>query len=346
MSELIVINGKFMSQRLTGVQRYAREILLELDKILTDSLHVEIAVNRDAKDIPDYKNIAVRQIGRHKGNMWEQLDLPAYVIKKGGTCVSLCNMTPILTPHCVVIHDVNFKVNPQFFSWKFSVWYRFVFALLIRRIRKIITVSNFSRDEIERCYKVSGKDIAVISSGWQHFERIAYAEGTLQKYGLKDKDYYISLISMAPNKNLPWIIHAAKNHPGEVFAVCGAVNTKIFGKEYSLALPPNLKLLGYVSDEDAKTLMRDCKAFVYPTFYEGFGLPPLEAMSTGAKAVVSNNSCMREVYGDSVYYIDPHNADVDLEKLLTTPTAGPEQTLNKYSWEKSARKLKALLEQM
>ncbi len=343
MSGLIVINGKFMSQRVTGVQRYAREILLELDKLLSEPMCVEIAVNKDARDVPEYKNIAVRKIGRHTGNLWEQIDLPAYVIKNKGLCVSLCNMAPILTPHCVVIDDVSYKVKPEFFSWKFSAWYRMVFALSIRRIKKIITISEFSKKEIERCYRAARKDIQVVPCGWQHFERTAYAEGTLQKYGLKEREYYLALMSMAPNKNLPWILQTAKTHPEEVFVVCGGVNEKVFGGEYNFDSIPNLKLLGYVSDEEAKTLMRDCSAFIYPTFYEGFGIPPLEAMSAGAREIiVSDTEVMHEVYGEDATYIDPRDPDKPIWHIYDRP----KDALTRYSWQKSAEGFLRVLKEL
>ena len=134
-----------------------------------------------------------------------------------------------------------------------------------------------------------------------------------------------------------------KRNPNAVFAVSGAVNSKVFGDNFDFEVPKNLKFLGYVSDEEAKTLMRDCKAFLFPTFYEGFGIPPLEAMSVGAKAVVSDASCMREIFEDSVYYVDPNNADVDFEQLLSEKVSDPQKILDKFSWQKSAEKFMEIL---
>ena len=336
MGKKIIVNGKFMSQTVTGVQRYAREILLELDKIVTKEDNIEIAINADAKDIPEYKNIAIKQIGKFTGNLWEQISLPLYVIKNRGVCVSLCNMMPILTPHIVVIHDVSFKANPTFYSRKFRMWYDFVFKLCLHRTRYIITVSEFSKSEICKYYKVNANKISIVPNAWQHFEHIGFDENTLEKYNLSKNDYYFAMSSMSPNKNFKWIAEAAKNNPDSVFAVAGGINSKVFGTNFSFDMPENLKLLGYVSDEEAKTLMRDCKAFLFPTFYEGFGLPPLEAMSVGAKAVVSDNECMREIYGNSTQYINPYDVTqikFDIEKNINKQI----ETLGKYSWERSAK---------
>lgn len=338
-----IINGKFLTQNITGVQRYAREILAELDKIVDDKIDIEIAVPPNCTDIPEYKKIKIVKTGKMKGNIWEQLSLPFYVIKTNSICVSLCNMTPILTPHIVVVHDISFKVNRKFFSRKFGAWYNFVFFIAMKKAKAIITDSNFSMLEIVKHYKISQQNINLIYCAWQHFENIEYDDNTVKKYGLKSGEYYFSMSSMAPNKNFKWIAENASKNPNVIYAVSGSVNNWVFPKIFDFDVPENMKFLGYVSDEEAKTLMRDCKAFLFPTFYEGFGIPPLEALSTGAKAVVSDASCMREIYGDSVYYVDPYNPDVDLDKLLNKQVLNPTSVLNKYSWKLSAERLYKLL---
>ena len=342
----IIINGKFMSQTVTGVQRYAREILLELDKIVHSDMQIFLAVNSDAKNVPEYKNIKVVRVGKLKGNLWEQISLPLYVIKNKAKCASLCNMMPILTPHIVVIHDISFKVNPHFFSKKFSLWYRFAFCLSIKRINQIITVSEFSKREIAKHYKIMYDKITVISNAWQHFQRIEFDENALSKYNLDKNNYYFAMSSMAPNKNFKWIAAAAENNPDEIFAVSGSVNKKVFGDIFDFEIPNNLKFLGYVSDEEVKTLMRDCKAFLFPTFYEGFGIPPLEALSVGAKAVVSDASCMREIFGNSVNYVVPNNYDTDLNHLKKDTLEPAKNVLDKYSWSESAQKIFSVLEEL
>ena len=336
---MVVINGKFFSQKVTGVQRYAREILKELDKLLTPDSDYVVLVDKYAVDIPAYRNIKVKQSGHFSGNVWEQLSLPLYVLKHGAVCVNLCNMAPILTPHVVVIHDVSYKVNKQFFSKKFTAWYNFVFSLIIRRITQIITVSQFSRDEICRAYRHDFENITVTYNGWQHFSDIPYDKNALGKYGLDKKGFYFAMSSMAPNKNFKWIAENAVLNPETVYAVSGSVNKKVFGDGLDFEVPSNLKFLGYISDSEARTLMEECRAFIFPTFYEGFGIPPLEALSAGAKAVVSDSSCMREIFGDHVYYIDPYNAHIDLGALISGSVRQPSELLEKYSWKDSAERL-------
>lgn len=333
----VVINGKFCSQTTTGVQRYAREIVKALDKITGTDVEIVLAVNNQAKNLPDLQNIKIINVGRLNGLLWEQLSLPFYVIKRRALCLNLCNMSPILTPHMTVIHDVSYKVNSGFFSKKFTIWYNFVFGLIINRIKQIFTVSEFSKKEIRRVYKKDFKNITVTYNGWQHMEEISESKSALDKYGLQKDRFYFAMSSLAPNKNFRWIALTALNNPEYAFAVSGAVNKKVFGSIFDFEIPKNLKFLGYVKDEEAKSLMRSCKAFLFPTFYEGFGIPPLEALSLGAKAVVSDASCMREIFGGSVYYVDPNNPEIDLDELIKAPVENTESVLKKYNWKSSAQ---------
>ena len=102
--------------------------------------------------------------------------------------------------------------------------------------------------------------------------------------------------------------------------------------------------MGFVSDEEAKTLMRACKAFLFPTFYEGFGIPPLEAISAGARqVVVSDTEVMHEIFGKGVIYIDPNDYTSDLTNLSEISNEQISELLKKYSWKKSADNLLNLL---
>jgi glycosyltransferase involved in cell wall biosynthesis len=176
--------------------------------------------------------------------------------------------------------------------------------------------------------------------------RIQPDTGIFEKFPvLKEKPYFFAMSSMARNKNHAWIIRVARKNLSYTFAIAGNINERIFGNTH-IQTAENVLLLGYVSDEEAKALMQRCEVFIFPTFYEGFGIPPMEAMSCGARAIVSNASCMPEIYSDSVYYIDPWRDEVDLSRVLKVQIGSAQKLLDNYSWEKSAQQLKSILKSM
>lgn len=341
--EAIIINGRFLTQRVTGVQRYAREILAELDKLIEPGKMV-MAVPPEATDIPSYKNIQVVKVGKLHNQLWEHFSFPWYVHKKKGISLNLCNVAPLFSPGIVCIHDVKIKATPQYFSKKFLLWYNLLFSNAAKRSKAIITVSEFSKREIIKYYGVDADHIHVVPNAWQHYQRIGYDEGALGKYTLEKGQYFFSMCSLEPNKNFRWIAEIARKNPNYLFAVSGSINEKVFADGLGFECPDNMKLLGYVTDEEAKTLMRDCIAFLFPTFYEGFGIPPLEAISAGAKqVVVSDTEVMHEIFSDDVIYIDPNNLDCNLTEIMDQCGNREYTVLKRYSWESSGRKLLDLL---
>lgn len=324
MLNKIIINGRFLTQRITGVQRYAREICRELDMLLKPN-EVVMAVPPETIDIPEYENIRVVKVGKFHNRLWEQISFPLYVMRHGAVSLNLCNVSPLLSPGIVCIHDMKIKATPQFFSTKFLLWYKLLFFNATKRAKKIITVSNFSKSEIIKYYGVDEHRIIVAPNGWQHFARIEYDENALSKFGLEKDMYYFAMSSLEPNKNFKWIAEQAVKNRSELYVVAGSINEKVFSEGLGFECPENMKLIGYISDGEAKTLMRDCKAFLFPSFYEGFGIPPLEAMSSGAKRiVVSDIPVMHELFADSVDFIDGSSKKTSVD------------ILNDYSWNKSA----------
>ena len=151
------------------------------------------------------------------------------------------------------------------------------------------------------------------------------------------------LANLLKNKNFPWVLRAAKAKPNAVFAIAGGGSLAAEAERLGLADLPNVRYLGYVRDGTAKALMAHCRAFLFPTLYEGFGIPPLEAAACGAPQIlVSDTPCMREVYGPSAAYIDLNTnpGNVDAVTPATAPTAA---LLARYSWAKSAEKLLRIL---
>ena len=333
----IVINGKLYAQRTTGVQRYSRELILELDNLVS-GMDVEIALPKNAVDVPDLKNIKLHYLGGNASIFWEQVILPLYILKERAVGLHVCSIVPIVKPDLVILYDANALRNPQWFTKKLVAWYRMVHGAAAKHSKAIFTDSDFAKEELWQIFNINGKPIKNIGAGWQHLERVPYDENALQKHNLRKGDYFFCLGTRAPHKNMRWVCDHALKYPEENFAISGSMNSKIFGNE-QIELPANVHFLGYLSDSEIKTLMRDSKAFLFPSFYEGFGLPPLEAMSTGCPIIVSDIPVMHENFGDAAHYIDPNNADVDLNRLLKNPVAASTPILEKYSWKNCALKM-------
>jgi glycosyltransferase involved in cell wall biosynthesis len=156
--------------------------------------------------------------------------------------------------------------------------------------------------------------------------------------------YFFALGSRSYHKNFKWIVEAAKQNPQYRFVVSGTNSLSTSDTALDTKLD-NLIYAGYLSDEQVKALMTHCKAFLQPSLYEGFGIPPLEAMSTGARCIVSNTTSLPEIYGDSVWYIDPLDyQDINIDKIMSGKIEDNYEVRNKYSWRRSACKLYALME--
>lgn len=333
-----VINGRFLGMRMTGVQRFAYEVVAELDRIAEPEKY-EIAVPSNVKTVPVLKNIKIVYFGKLKNLLWEHFSFPLYVIRKKAIPLNLCNTAPLLKPGIATIHDMKVFAHPEFFSKKFVLWYKILFGNIARRSSIIITVSKFSKQEIVKYLKVDEKRVLVLANGWQHLEKVVCDDGILKRNNVEKNDYFFSMSSMDPNKNFKWIADVAKKNPTQKFVIAGGVNAKVFSRNFEFETPENMIFLGYVSDGEAKALMQNCKAFLFPSFYEGFGIPPLEALSTGAQVVVSDVPVMHEIFGNTVHYISPNDLNVDLEGIMKGAVDSPKLVLEKYSWEKNGKML-------
>lgn len=331
----IVINGKFYGQKRTGVQRYAGEIVSHLDRLARKG-EMELLVPADAREnVPAFENIKVVVRGKKTGTMWEQTTFSRYVKKNRAISLDLCNSAPLTGKKIVCIHDVKVCVHPEFFSFKFRLWYRFLMKNITKKAKVILTVSEFSKREIEKYYPKARGKVVVAPNAWQHFERGVSSDETLQKYGLERGKYFFAMSSLEPNKNLKWIVESARRNPSEIFAVAGGINKKVFS-DVKEELPANVRLLGYVEDEEARALMKDCRAFLFVTFYEGFGLPPLEALAAGAPCIiVSDSEVMHEVFEGDAVFVSPEKYDYDLNMLAAEQSSST--CLDKYSWSRSAQ---------
>lgn len=342
---LYVIDGIFLARRLTGVERFAYNMVKEMDALVKPGRFILLAPMKSENEM-ELKNIKLVKYGHFKGYLWEQTDLAYFILKHRARCISFCNTVPVLASRGVVfLHDISMRVNPGFFSTNFRgclsilCWCLMYRAIVMSGV-KIATVSEFSKSEMIRYYKIDKDRISVIHSAWQHMEDIEADYGILQRLGLEKGKYYFGMATAAPNKNTKWIIEAARQHKDSIFVLAGHMSEGVCPENR----PENLILAGYVSDGEAKALMGSCRAFILPTFYEGFGLPPMEALASGAEGIIlSDIPCLREIYGDIASYIDPHDYDNTCLEVKEQSPGDIQRFLDRYSWKISAKALLRLL---
>lgn len=350
-----VINGNFLYGPVLGVQRYAREITAQLDKMIADKPYeVEIVMpcidcDKTSVFVSKYQalygNIKIVVTDGKAGRKWDQIDFDRYVRKNNAKPVYLCNEVSLFMKNgIVVVHDIAFKTHPEFFTqpgdWHEILFRRMMYRTAFKKADEVITVSDFSKKEILDNYKLKNSDIAVAGNGWQHFETQKTDEHIFEQYAsrIRRGDYYFYMASLAPNKNLKWIMQNAKKNPGTTYVIAG----KHLGDKSDMTKYPNIVYVGYVSDATARALMKYCKAFLFPSTYEGFGIPPMEALCMGAKVILGDIPVLHEIYEDAAKYVDCNDPVVNLDALTDGWYLGEDavkEVLMKHSWEESARKL-------
>jgi len=347
----VVINARFLTQTITGVQRFA----IEICRLLQDLIPEIRFVAPDNIIHPDLAaELNVETYGKLSSHFWEQLELPLYLRRLGNPLlVNLCNTAPVYYNNKVVcIHDLSSFINPQWFSKSFATVYKIILPQIARSSKKIITVSNFSKDSLHSILNIPKTDIEVIYNGVSENFISNNTLTSVNKYG----HYILSVSSIEPRKNLKNLIQAFKlaDITGIKLVIVGA-GSKVFND-------PDLKMLvqdrediiftGYLSDTNLAEVYQKARLFVYPSLFEGFGIPPLEAMYCGCPTIVSNTSSLPEVCGDASYYVNPLEPNeiaqaikllAENEEIRKTLILKGLKRARTFNWKNSAEKLASII---
>lgn len=360
MPTRLLINGRFLTRPLSGVDRTATEITRALAALAgQNDLVIDCAVPRGAPDdaairerlgLPSSSRIHRSALA---GYAWEQFALAW--LEPGATLLSLCNMGPVLRRNqLVMIHDTQVRDAPDSYSLGFRIAYRLLQPPLARRVRTLVTVSQHSRRRLLANRIGHRRPIHVIPNGGDHFTQARSDPAVLMRLGLRPGGYLFALAHPSPHKNVAMLLRAfmRRRDPGLPLVLAGPGDAASLMPEGSEGTDA-VRFIGRVSDSELKTLYQNARLFLFPSLTEGFGFPVLEAMSCGCPVIASTGGAIPEVAGEAAMLVDPADQSAwthaiealerDRTQLAVLAAAGRRQA-SQFTWLRSAKLLLDSLE--
>lgn len=309
----LLVNGRFLYARATGVQRVATALLHQLGErrdTLEALFPAGVQVEAPPGDAPDtVAGLRVHKSGRRGGQLWEQLTLPRQ--GRGAVILSLSNAAPLAASRGItMIHDAQAYTAPESYSSAFVRWYRFMLPRLGRRNLQILTVSHFSKQQLVEHGVAKADKITVIPNGADHILSFDSAPGAIARLGLRPRGYVVALASTQPHKNIAVLLRAfADGAMGDTRLVLVGKASAADMRTIYPALSDDVLFTGMIDDAELRGLLEQALCFAMPSRTEGFGLPPLEAMFLGTPAVVAPCGALPEACGEAALYADPDSPD-------------------------------------
>ena len=354
---LYVINGRFGTQRLTGVQRVAMGLLQALDAL--DGLPgAWQLLSPPGVAWPALQRVRLRTrrslLGT--GHGWEQ-SVMAAAAARGARVLNVAGSGPWFGgPQVSWLHDAAVFDHPEAYRATFVHWYRALFRHRARRGDLLITPSEHAQGRLAHHLRVPVSRILVLPHGGDHFDAVQADTGVLDRLGVVPGCFWLCIASPNPNKNLPRLLRAhARAEVGHLPLVrVGAPNARVFSHHGPAAPARGLIELPQASDQELKALVQAARALLMPSLYEGYGLPALEAMRLGCPVVAGRAGALPEVCGDAAYYVDPSSEDdmvaalealaIDDSRIAQLRSAGAARSAPQ-TWSRAARRLLELLGQ-
>ena len=349
----IAVNGRFLTRQATGVDRFAQELLNAWLRLSGNQQSVRILVPPTSGS--KYNNDAefpLETVGFRGGHAWEQFELPFYC--REDILLNFCNSGPLLkSRQLAVLHDASVMANPSHFSFPYRAWHSLMCRQLIKNALILATVSKFSASELMRYFGARAKGIEIIYESGEHILAVAPDTRILDRLKVRNQRYVLAVGSQTLNKNFRAVIAASAllGNTDVKIVAAGGSNNRVFS-----GLPiddPNLLLAGYVSNGELRVLYENAECFIFPSFYEGFGLPPLEAMQCGCPTLVSRRSAIPEICGEAAIYCDPDDPrDIaqQLRRILESPSLRDEMRIagfartKLFTWRQAAEQLNQILD--
>ena len=356
----IAIDARELSGRPTGVGRYLAEILRAWGALAGAHSHDFVLCAPDSVDVPGDIGASVLTTPG-TGTVWEQFALPRLVSRANADVLFAPGYTgPLLTfaPTVVTIHDVSFAAHPEWFGWREGLRRRVVTRLTAWKAARVITVSDFSKQEIVRYLGVEQSKVEVIYSGLTRLARPGVSAGGLPAPEHPDATEEASVLfvgSLFNRRHIPELIagfeQVAGRHPSARLDLVGDNRTRPYiDVDQLIALSharDRIRARAFVTDDELASLYRRARAFVFLSGYEGFALTPLEALGAGIPIVLLATDVAHEIYGPAATYVErpePALIAAALERALFDKTerervlAAAGAQLERYSWRECAQR--------
>ncbi len=354
------INGRFLVAKRTGVQRAAYNLIrtmVQLDRL--NEYIIFTGFDQVGSPDWDYPNVTVvgdnlRPTESFRNHLWEQFKLPKLAIAYNIDILhSPANIAPLFYSgkSIVHIHDLCFVVNPQWYSFSFRTLYNLIVPRIARRATKVVTNSNNSKNDLLQYFGLPAERVSLVY--WAVDDIFSETNPETDHTVTSQNDYILYVGSLEPRKNINVLIEAFE----ELRIQNPSLNTKLIliGGESPLFAAVRLKakrfgddvvFKGFVRDEELREYYRNARLVAYPSLYEGFGLPPLEAMASGTPVVTSRTSSIPEVVGDAALMIDPTDRSqlvsamfrvLSDERLARSLREKGRHQVKKFNWYRVAR---------
>jgi glycosyltransferase involved in cell wall biosynthesis len=371
----IAIDGRTLTGRFTGDRTYWRNLLRVLPSLNADDEYLVYSrAPIPAEELPDAPNLTARVVEAPNDRLWTLSALPRALRRDRADLVHVQYTAPLRSPCPVVttVHDISFRLYPHWFPRRHRLLLNLTVPPTMRRAARVITVSESSRRDILRVYHLPPEKVAAIrhglpagfaadtdaADGQESAGRIAK-----ERFGLQ-QPFVLAVGVLQPRKNLLLLAEAfgrakrAHCLPHQlVLAGKAGWGTEQEALRQAAArgggpeAAQSVVFPGYIEDALLPALYRACDVFAYPSLYEGFGLPPLEAMACGAPVLVSDAPALPEVVGDAAGIVPATDTDAwanALGRLLTDAAArrelaarGPAHAA-KFTWQAAAEQTRAV----
>ena len=330
---IIGIDARFYGSVGKGLGRYAQEVIDHLLTLDRDN-HYVIFLTKDNIDLFITDNPRVKKVlADVPWYGWaEQLKMPGIIAREKLDLVHYLHFNvPYFarTPFVVTVHDLILYRYPTvrastlspLYYWIKNLAYRLIISSAVRRALQIIAVSEFTKQDIIKQFKIAPEKVTVTYEGVSTFAKGQEASGGHTAQTGITGPYLLYVGNAYPHKNLDWLIDSLAEFKlaGLKLVLVGRedffykrLKELAASKEHS----ENVVFLGFVPDGQLKQLYHEALAYVFPSLYEGFGLPPLEAMALSCPVLSANTSCLPEVLGDAAIYFDPHDKQSLLSAIL------------------------------